>query len=101
MARLAVVAQFRTKPGCRDKFVEHALVDARASVANEAGCRRFDVLVPGDGEERVVLYEIYDDQAAFDAHLKTPHLAAFRAGIADLVEERDVRSFAVTENAKP
>ena len=30
---------------------------------------------------RVLLYEVYDDEAAFEAHLKTPHLAAFRAGI--------------------
>ena len=40
---------------------------------------------------RVVLYEIYDDEAAFDAHLKTPHLATFRAGIESLIVSRQVR----------
>ena len=39
----------------------------------------------------MVLYEIYDDEAAFDAHLKTPHLAAFRAGIESLIVSRHVR----------
>jgi quinol monooxygenase YgiN len=39
----------------------------------------------------VLLYEVYDDEAAFDAHLQTPHLAAFRSGIENLVVSRQVR----------
>jgi quinol monooxygenase YgiN len=39
----------------------------------------------------VVLFEVYDDDAAFDAHLETPHLQAFRTGIEDLVVSRRVR----------
>lgn len=101
MTRYVVLAKFGVKPGCRETFVELALTDARASVANEPGCRRFDVLVPQDGADRVVLYEIYDDRAAFDAHLETPHLAAFREGIGDLVEDREVEFFDVNENASP
>ena len=37
-----------------------------------------------------MLYEVYDDEAAFDAHLQTPHLRAFRDGIEALVVSRNV-----------
>ena len=100
MAGYVVIAQFDLKPGTRDQFVEIALIDARASVANEPGCQRFDVLCAHENPEKVALYEIYDDPAAFDAHLKMPHLQAFRDGIADLVVDRDIQMFDVDQNAK-
>lgn len=100
MAGYVVIVQFQIKPGTRDQFVEIALVDARASVANEPGCQRFDVLTAHEDPLKVALYEIYDDRAAFDAHLEMPHLKAFRDGIADLVEDRDIQMFDVDQNAK-
>ncbi len=51
--------------------------NARASVRDEPGCRQFDVVVPEGETDRIVLYEIYDDAAAFAAHMKTPHFAVF------------------------
>ena len=57
----------------------------------EPGCRRFDVAVPEGAKDRVFLYEIYDDRAAFDAHLKTAHFDVFNRESADLVISKDVR----------
>lgn len=99
MAGYVVLAQFEVKAGKLAEMVEAAKVDAKASVANEPGCRRFDVLVPRDGAERVVLYEIYDDEAAFQAHLETPHLKQFRDSIGPLVADRQVDIFDIDENA--
>ena len=53
------------------------MANAGASARDEPGCRRFDVVVPLGEADRVFLYEIYDDRAAFDAHVKTAHYAAF------------------------
>ena len=81
-----VIAEFRVKPGRLDAFLAAAEDDARRSVADEPGCRRFDVIL-GEGDGRsVVFYEVYDDRAAFDAHLETPHLARFRVAFPPLVE---------------
>lgn len=99
MSGYVVLAQFYVKDGQLAKMVDVAKVDAKASVANEPGCRRFDVLVPRDGANRVVLYEIYDDEAAFQAHLETPHLKAFRDAIVPLVADRHVETFDIDENA--
>jgi (4S)-4-hydroxy-5-phosphonooxypentane-2,3-dione isomerase len=48
------------------------------------------VVVPEGEADRIILYEIYDDAAAFDAHLKTPHFASFDAACAPLVAGRKV-----------
>lgn len=77
MKGFVIIVDFTVKPGAIAAF--RALVDAnaRASCRDEAGCRRFDVLVPAGEDSRVVLYEIYDDRTAFAAHLASPHFAAF------------------------
>jgi quinol monooxygenase YgiN len=88
--QFVIVAEFEVKAEGLERFLELATVDASQSVAKEPGCHQFDVTVDR-AENRVLLYEVYDDQAAFDAHLQTPHLAAFRAGIEPLVVSRQVR----------
>ncbi len=87
-----VIAEFQVKPGCLADFLALARDDATASVASEPGCRAFDVCVSETEADTVVFYEVYDDRAAFDAHLETPHLARFRAGFPALIaSERPVR----------
>ena len=72
-----VVVDFQLKPGTRSQF--RGLIDANAdaSVKNEPGFLQFDVLEPEDESDRVLLYEIYSDQAAFDAHRQTEHFHIF------------------------
>lgn len=88
---------FRLKPGSQAAFRQLVDANAAVSVRDEPGCRRFDVLepqVPDSGEGgRVVLYEIYDDRAAFDAHLKTAHFAAFDTASAPYVADKQVTEY--------
>jgi (4S)-4-hydroxy-5-phosphonooxypentane-2,3-dione isomerase len=44
----------------------------------------------------VFLYELYDDKAAFDAHLKTPHFLSFDARVRDWVERKAVGTWTRT-----
>ena len=87
-----VIPEFRVRPGCMEAFLAAAADDARHSVADEPGCRQFDVVVPEESDDVVVFYEVYDSRAAFEAHLATPHLARFREAFPPLIiEERTVR----------
>ena len=98
MPRLVIIAEFDVKPGAMDAFLAAAREDAQASLRDEPGCRRFDVLTPDGGGDKVVLYEIYDDDAAFAAHMETPHFAAFHDAIADLEESRRVGKYRPRNN---
>jgi quinol monooxygenase YgiN len=93
VADYAIIVDFKLVANTRRLF--RSLVDANAqtSLASEPGCRRFDVLEPKGEEDRVVLYEIYRDRAAFEDHLKTPHFAAFDAAVAGLVAEKSVSEY--------
>jgi quinol monooxygenase YgiN len=86
-----IVAEFEVKPEAIDAFVAAAIADASASVAKEPGCRQFDVTRSTEQPNRILLYEVYDSQAAFDAHLEMPHLKTFRDRIEPLVVSRQVR----------
>ncbi|WP_342629100.1 antibiotic biosynthesis monooxygenase family protein [Nguyenibacter vanlangensis] len=83
-APLTIIAEFATTPENRGKFLEICAYDSARSVADEPGCRAFDVLLPENEPDRVILHEIYVDQAAFDSHLTTPHYQVFADGMATL-----------------
>jgi len=101
MARFVVLVEFRLRPGTGERFRELVLENARSSVRDEPGCRRFDVLLPNDpaDPDLIRLYEIYDDADAFKDHLDTPHFARFKAATSDLIESTVVGTFDVLENA--
>ena len=90
MSPLVILVEFVVKAGSADRFRELILANAGLSLKDEPGCRRFDVLAaPGD-PQRFVLYEIYDDAAAFDRHLASAHYKTFAAATEALVETRSV-----------
>jgi (4S)-4-hydroxy-5-phosphonooxypentane-2,3-dione isomerase len=84
-----VVVEFALHPGMRAAFRPVMDANARASAA-EPGCRRFDVVEPSEDADRILLYEIYDDRAAFEAHLATPHFAIFNRESSPMIAERRV-----------
>jgi quinol monooxygenase YgiN len=79
-AAFVVIPEFVVKPDCMDAFLALALDDASLSVADEPGCRQFDVVQMEGAPHHVLFYEVYDSRAAFEAHLQTPQLARFREG---------------------
>jgi len=90
MSGYVILVDFLLKPGSKAEFRRAIDANARNSCATEAGCSRFDVVESRDEPDRIILYEIYDDRAAFEAHLKTPHLARFEAASKDLVTKKTV-----------
>ena len=64
------------------------LGDAKGSVNDEPGCLRFDVIQDAGDPNRIWLYEVYVDEAAFQEHLKAPHFIKWR----DTVEGLDGRA---------
>jgi quinol monooxygenase YgiN len=95
MSGYVIIVDFRLHPGKMPQF--RKLIDENAidSCRHEPGCRRFDVLVPAGEADRVLLYEIYDDRAAFEAHLKTRHFDVFNRESAPFVAEKSVVEYAL------
>lgn len=100
MSHYVITVNFRMAPGREDQFMELILENARLSLANEQGCLVFDVLRPVSGPpDQVLLYEVYRDRAAFEAHLRTPHFLSFDAAVGDLITAKTVVEFTVESGA--
>ncbi|AHI24347.1 putative quinol monooxygenase [Komagataeibacter swingsii] len=84
---LTVVAEFRIPAEHRDHFLELCAYDSAHSVADEDGCQRFEAVSPMDDPQTVILVEVYDDEAAFETHLATPHFKVFEVAVKELGAE--------------
>ena len=80
----SLMVQLEVRPEDRDEFLAAITTNAQASVRDEPGCCRFDVTAVEGDDTRFVLYELYDDAEAFEAHKRAPHFAAWRE-VADRV----------------
>ena len=89
----AITVRFTLRERGQDQFLALIKQNAAASVRNEPGCLAFDVLTPLDDGPHVLLYELYRDRAAFDAHVATAHFKAFAEASADLVVRKEVMEF--------
>ena len=83
-----LVVNIRIKPEQVARFMPMVLDNARAA-RKEPGCRQFEVLVDPKDKGKVMLFEVYDDEAAFEAHQQTPHFKKYLAEAVPLLASRE------------
>ena len=85
---LIVVARYVVSEGNVDTVVPLLQANAAAS-RDEPGCLEFTVFQDADEPRRLLLYEQYIDEAAFQAHRHTPHFHdIIEAQVVPLLDER-------------
>ena len=87
-----LVVNIRIKPENVERWMSMALENARAA-RKEPGCRQFEVLVDPKDKAKVMLFEIYDDEKAFEAHQQTPHFKKYLAEAVPLLASRERQVF--------
>ena len=87
-----IVVDFEIEPDRLTDFMPLMSQNAAASVREEPGCHQFDVCQEPDRPHHIFLYEVYDDRAAFEAHLASPHFRDFDAATASMVVSKTVRA---------
>jgi autoinducer 2-degrading protein len=85
---LVLQVDIRIKPENVAAFMQKLALNATAA-RKEPGCRQFDVLVDPNDATHVMLYEIYADQAAFEAHQQQPHFKKYIAEAVPLLASRE------------
>lgn len=102
MGNFVLIVEFQIKPESVEQFLPLIAENARASVDEEPGCLQFDVMRAEEDPARILLYEVYADAAAFDAHRATPHIATFFAAAKGMIAQQTVRRLArVSAAGKP
>ena len=87
-----LVVQIRIKPESVEAFMKKLGENASAA-RKEPGCRQFDVLTDPKDKTKVMLYEVYNDEKAFEAHQQTPHFKKYLAEGVPLLASRERQVF--------
>lgn len=85
MSKLAIVATITTTPGKRDEYLKHLRAHGERCRATEPGTLAFEILVPHDEPDTLMLYELYASKEAFDAHWNGPSIQQTRKDTAGLM----------------
>jgi (4S)-4-hydroxy-5-phosphonooxypentane-2,3-dione isomerase len=87
-----LIVNIRIKPENVDSFMKKVGDNAREA-RKEKGCRQFEVLVDPKEKTKVALFEVYDDERAFEAHQQTPHFKKYLAEAVPLLAARERQVF--------
>jgi quinol monooxygenase YgiN len=68
MNKLAMVATIKIAPGRRNEYLNPLKAHAKRCLANEPGTLQFEILVPHEEPDTLMLYEVYANSDAFQAH---------------------------------
>ena len=97
MPSLAIVATIEIAPGRRGELLPLLMAHRARCLKDEPGTVQFDVLLPQEGDTKVMIYEVYRDEAALDAHMKGSSLARLRKEAAGMMANVSGTRCAVAE----
>lgn len=86
------IAELEVDPARCTDFAAAAARIAAAALRTEPGCLALLSAADADAPNRFTIFEIYRDEAAYQAHLATPHFQAFRASTDTIVLSRRLRT---------
>lgn len=100
MSRICIVVEFTPKPGCFDAFHAHISAHAKATLAEEPGCERFDVMKVLDDNgapdgARIMLVEVYKDMDAVTVHRANPRMPIVGESSKHLIADRKLSLCAI------
>ena len=78
MPKFALIGTIEVAPGRTEELVSLLMAHKARCLRDEPGTLQFEVLRPRDDTAKVMLYELYRDEAAFDTHSNGPSLARFK-----------------------
>ena len=85
---LVLQVNIKIKPENLDSFMKQVLENGKAA-RKEPGCRQFDVLMDPEDKTSIMLYEVYDDQKAFEAHQAGDAFKEYLANAVPLLASRE------------
>lgn len=93
MAEMTVIVEFETLEGAEPEFIRIISDHAQRTLHEEDGCLRFEVIKPLDKDgahipNKVMVNELYADQAALETHNLNPRMEPLMAATAPLLKSR-------------
>ncbi len=85
MSKLVIMATIEVAPGKRGQVASLLMAHRTRCLKDEPGTLQFEVALPRDDESRIVVYEVYRDDDAFEVHRNGPSIARWREEVAGTI----------------
>jgi quinol monooxygenase YgiN len=85
MTKLAIVGRIDVASGCVGKVLPLLMAHRDRCLRDEPGTLHFDVVLPREDQTAVLVYEVYESDAAFDVHWSGPNVARVRAEAGEMI----------------
>jgi quinol monooxygenase YgiN len=79
------VAEIEVDPARLDAYRAALREEVEAAIRLEPGVLALHALSDKDTPTRVIVFEIYADEAAYRSHLETPHFRKYKASVESMV----------------
>lgn len=89
---MILVVDLDIVPSELENFKKVITENAAASI-KEPGCREFHVAFLASNPNHVVFYEVYDDAAAFKAHLASEHFKKYAAVSKNMIAKTEGKTY--------
>jgi len=90
VSKLALVVTMKVNPREMEAVLKAAKAHAARSLSSEPGTLQFDVLVPVNEDNELVLYEVYVDEAAYEVHHNGASMAIVQKDLEGKVDSTSV-----------
>lgn len=88
---VTIIARFKVQAGKEDEALERLRKMVEAVQAEEPGALAYICHRSQEDPSEIVFFEVYADDAAFQAHGQTPHMGEMRASFAQLFDPSQVK----------
>lgn len=85
MSRFVLIGAIDIATGKRAQVLPAVIAHSKRCRRDEPGTLQFDVLVPADQPDKLMVCEVYSDAGAFEAHNKGASMAQMQAQAGALV----------------
>lgn len=83
-----LIVHLEIAPENFDEFLRIVRAHGEFSENTEPGCLSFQVMVPTEEQNQLFLVEVYQDDAALEAHWNSDHMAKYREKVEDMIVDR-------------
>lgn len=93
---LIIAGHILAGPGARESFLE-AVQPMVSATLNEPGCQEYCFTADPNNDDRIMLYELWDDETSLGGHFASEHMAAWRKVSQSLdVISNDIKKYTIS-----
>ena len=87
MSKFSTVSTIEAAAGQRNHILPLLAAHKIRCLKEEPGTLQFEILLPKNDDTKILLYEVYQDAAAFDVHRSGPSFVRWQQETAGMVEK--------------